>query len=263
MRKTIILLFALLVQLTAWAQLSSGHFFKSLRSENLTEESAVECFDQWFALPQETEWRRVGERTDKKGMTRVEYRQNVSGVEVEHSQVLLHIKDGRVQTANGTVMEAQRMPAKLRRGSAVYKNGTPTDLLGRTLYLVSTKDGYRYATKVLSTDGSEWIYTDADTGEVLKRIPTRKSLTAEPVTVTGSSLYSGEVQMDASRDTESGTYMLWDQQRNIHTMIGYDSKKSGGYTCSHLRFGDNPLPDLPGRHARLRGRPRAQLPPQV
>lgn len=220
MKKTIILLFVLLVQLTAQAQLRSGHFFKTLQRENLTEQAAVERFAQWFALPQETEWQRIGERTDKLGMTRVEYRQYVSGVEVEHSQVLLHVRDGRVQTANGTVMEAAKAPAKIRRHAKIYRDGTPTDLLGRKLYLVSTKHGYRYATKVLSADRSEWIYTDADTDEVLKRIPTRKKLTAEPVKVTGSSIYSGEVQMDASRDMESGTYMLWDQQRNIHTMIG-------------------------------------------
>lgn len=79
MKKTITILFVLLVQLTAQAELRSGHFFKMLQSENLTEQKAVECFSQWFALPQETEWRKVGERTDKLGMTRVEYRQYVSG----------------------------------------------------------------------------------------------------------------------------------------------------------------------------------------
>ena len=215
-----IFIIALFLQLTARAELRSGHFFKTLQKENLTEQKAVECFDQWFQLPQETEWRKVSERTDKLGMTRIEYRQYVSGVEVEHSQVLLHMKDGRVQTANGTVMEAPHMPAKLRRGSAMYKNGTPTDLLGRQLYLVSTKEGYRYATKALSVDGSEWIYTDADTDEVLKRIPTRHSLAVEPVKVTGSTIYSGEVQMDASYDRKSKAYLLLDQQRNIHTMIG-------------------------------------------
>ena len=220
MKKTIILLFALFVQLAALAQLKNGHFFKSLRSENLTEERAVERFGQWFALPQETEWRRVDEHTDKLGMTRVEYRQYVGGVEVEHSQVLLHIRDGRVQTANGTVMEIRQAPAKARSFARVYRGATPTDLLGQKLYLVSTGDGYRYATKVLSADGNEWIYTDADTGEVLKRIPTHYSLTADPVKVTGSTIYSGEVQMDASYDSRSGSYMLWDQQRNIHTMIG-------------------------------------------
>ena len=220
MKKSIILLFALFANMTAWAELSSGHFFKSLQKENLTEAKAVERFNQWFVLPSETEWRKVSERTDKMGMTRIEYRQYVSGVEVEHSQVLLHMKNGRVQTANGTVMEAPRMPAKLRPGSAVYKNGTPNDLLGRQLYLTSTKNGYRYATKALSPDGSEWIYTDVETGETLKCIPTHYRLTAEPVKVKGLSYYSGEVEMDASFDPESGTYYLYDQERNIHTMIG-------------------------------------------
>lgn len=220
MKKTIILLTVLLVQLTAWAELHSGHFFKTLKSEILTEQDAVERFSQWFALPQETEWRKVDERTDRLGMTRVEYRQYVCGVEVEHSQVLLHMRDGRVQTANGTVMEVRQAPARLRRYAKAFRDGTPTDLLGRQLFLVSTKDGYRYATKTLSADRSEWIYIDADTDEVLKRIPTHYDLTAEPVKVTGRSIYSGDVQMDASQDSENGHYLLWDQQRNIHTMIG-------------------------------------------
>ena len=220
MKKTVFLLFALLVQLSVHAELRSGHFFKSLQDENLKANRAVECFNQWFALPQETEWRKVGERTDKLGMTRIEYRQYVGGVEVEHSQVLLHVKNGRVQTANGTVMETRQTPARLRRNTMMYRNGTPTDMLGRQLYLVGTNDGYRYATKVLSADKSEWVYTDVETGKTLKRIPTRHSITAEPVQVSGKSLYSGEVTMDGALDSESGTYMLCDQQRNIHTLIG-------------------------------------------
>ena len=42
--------------------------------------------------------------------------------------------------------------------SQVYKNGTPTDLLGRTLYLVDTPSGYRYAVKVLSVDGVTFLH---------------------------------------------------------------------------------------------------------
>ena len=40
--------------------------------------------------------------------------------------------------------------------------------------------------------------------------------------------------------------------------FSYDSKKSGGYTSSHLRFGDLPITSpLSGHDARLRGVPRA------
>lgn len=114
MKKSVTLFFVLLVQLAAWAQLDGSHFFKSLRSDNLTEERAVEQFSEWFVLPQDSEWRKVGERTDRLGMTRAEYRQYVSGVEVEHFQILLHIRNGFVQTANGTVMEVRQAPAKIR-----------------------------------------------------------------------------------------------------------------------------------------------------
>ena len=220
MKKTIIFLFALLVHLTAQAELRDGHFFKSLKNEQLTEQKAVESFSQWFVLPQETEWRKVSERTNKQGMTRIEYRQDVGGVEVEHSQVLLHVENGLVKSANGTVMEARQMPARIRRHSVIYINGTPTDLLGRQLYLVSTKDGYRYATKVLSANGKYWIYTDVDTNKELKRIPTQHHLAAQNVKVTGKSIYNGDVEMDATLDTETGIYYLLDQERNIHTMFG-------------------------------------------
>ena len=43
MRKTITLLLVLLVQLTAQAQLRSGHFFKTLQHENLTEQEAKDA----------------------------------------------------------------------------------------------------------------------------------------------------------------------------------------------------------------------------
>ena len=217
-----ILTMCVLLLLVAGVQASNvnGHFFKSLKKQVVMVSDVENYFSQWFSLPAETEWREVSHKTDKLGMERIEFRQYVAGVEVEHSQILIHAKNGRVQTANGTVMEKKQTPAKLRKAQLVYKNGTPTDLLGRTLYLVDTPSGYRYAVKVLSADKKEWIYTDVDTEEVLKRIPTQYHLSADPVKVTGTSIYSGQVEMDASHDSESGAYILWDQQRNIHTMIG-------------------------------------------
>ena len=221
-KKTITLLFVLLVQLTARAELRSGHFFKTLQSGNLTEQKAVECFNQWFALPQETEWREVSHQTDNIGMERIEYRQYVSGVEVEHSQVLLHVKDGRVQTANGTVMEQKRTPAKLQRHSVIHRGGTPTDLLGRKMLLIDTDGGYRYATMCISADGRYKVYHDVETGEELKRVPLMHNADVPegtPATMTGKSIYSGDLTLDVTKGTD-GMYYLYDQQRNIHTLVG-------------------------------------------
>ena len=92
-------LVALLMMSGAYAQLRQGHFFKSLDTEYVSVENAKQQFGQWFSLPADTEWKLVGSETDDLGMTRIEYRQYVGGIEVEHSQVLLHAKQGRVVAA--------------------------------------------------------------------------------------------------------------------------------------------------------------------
>ena len=76
--------------------------------------------------------------------------------------------------------------------------------------------------------------------------------------------------------------------KHCQAYFSYDSKKSGGFTCSHLRFGDTPgllllrLQEvrrlhllapafrrhahplhLPGKYAQLRGLPRSGLPAHV
>ena len=225
MKKIATILVLLLMAMGIQAANKSGHFFKVLKNDNVSVENVEQCFAKWFSQPSGTEWRLVGEKTDKLGMQRIEYRQYVQGVEVEHSQVLLHVKDGKVMSANGTVMEASLAPSKVRSGSVVYIGGTPTDLMGRKLYLVSTNNGYRYALKTLSIDSRQWVYTDAETGEVIKQIPTMRSIQKEttpknPTTVKGNGIFCGEVTMDASLSASGHNYLLYDQKRNIYTLNG-------------------------------------------
>ncbi len=77
----------LLVVMTAGAAKRQGHFFMSLKGQNVTTENIEQRFGEWFSLPEGTEWRMVSQRTNRhQDMTRMEYRQYVGGVEVEHSQ---------------------------------------------------------------------------------------------------------------------------------------------------------------------------------
>ena len=203
-------------------QLREGHFFKTFSDVQPTAKAAPALFDQWFALPEDTEWREVSRQTDNIGMERIEYRQYVGGIEVEYSQVLLHVRDGRVQSANGTVMEQKRSPARLQRHSIMSRAGTPTDLLGSKLLLIDTDYGYRYATMCISADGRNKVYHDVETGEELKRVPLMHSINAPegtPATITGKSIYSGNQPLDVTKGT-NGMYYLYDQQRNIHTVVG-------------------------------------------
>ena len=225
MRKATTLLLLFMIALGIQGANKKGHFFKVMKNENVPVKNVELRFNEWFSLPAGTEWRLVGEKTDQLGMQRIEYRQYVSGVEVEHSQVLLHVKDGKVMSANGTVMEASQTPAKIKGGSVVYMGGTPTDMMGRKLYLVSTKEGYRYALKTLSIDGMKWIYTDSETGETIKQIPTihqiqKETTPRDPVTVKGRGIFCGEVTMDASLSISGNNYLLYDQNRELYTLSG-------------------------------------------
>ncbi len=223
MKKFFLIVAAALTTFIVEAQpLRDGHFFKTFSDAELTAQAAPEVFSQWFALPEGTEWREVSRQTDDIGMERIEYRQYVSGIEVEYSQVLLHVRDGRVQSANGTVMEQKRTPAKVRHAPLAYKNGTPVDEFGRRLLLIDTDGGYRYATMCISEDGRYKVYHDVETGEELKRVPLMHS--ANPpegtaATMKGRSIYSGDLLLNVTQGTDD-SYYLYDQQRNIHTLVG-------------------------------------------
>ena len=228
MRRFRLCLFAVIlmsgISLSVQAQLSKGHFFLSFEDKNVPVENVEQLFGEWFSLPSGTEWRLTSSSTDDLGMGRIEYVQYVDGIEVEHSQILLHTKDGKVCTANGTVMEADNAPAQSRKAecrSVVFKDSTSTDAIGRTLYLVATPNGYRYAYKVLSADGKEWLYYDAETEQKLKAVPTRHNLNkpdGKATTVTGKSLYSGDVPLDVTQTADGKTW-LYDQKRGIHTLL--------------------------------------------
>lgn len=218
MKKLFTLIFSLVFALTLQAR-DNGQFFKKLSGQNVSVENVEQNFARWFSLPDGTEWREVSRTTDYMGMERIEYRQYVSGIEVENSQILIHAKDGKVRSANGMVMELRHSPARIRQRNPIIKDDISIDTNGRELYLVSTKDGFRYAYKVLSDDMSNWEYFDAETQEVIKSVPTMQNFLADnsSVQVKGTTIYSGEVTMDASQEADGSTY-LYDAERNIHTL---------------------------------------------
>ena len=249
MRRFFTLCLSLLFAIVMQAQ-DNGQFFKKMSGQNISAENVEMYFSEWFSLPAATEWREVSRTTDFIGMDRIEYRQYVAGVEVEHSQVLVHAKDGKVLSVNGTVMEASRMPAKVRQYGQVYKNGTPTDMMGQELLLINTTEGYRYAYKIASADKMEQLYYDADTQEIIKRVPIIRGdqpIEDRKTTVRVKSIFSGSVDLDATIDTDGSVY-LYDQDRNIHTLCAaylptFDQLIEQGRLYEYFPQGN--LPDNP------------------
>ena len=217
MKRLFTLILSLMLALSLQAR-DNGQFFKKLTGKNIAVENVEQRFAEWFSLPENTEWCEVSHSTDFSGMERIEYRQYVAGVEVENSQVLIHAKDGMVRTANGMVMELRRSPARIRRHCPIYNDGTAENK-GHSLYLVNTKNGFRYAYKELSTDRSKWFYYDVETLEVIKVVSRIHRFQAEnsPVKVNASTIYNGDVTLDASL-ADDGTTYLYDPERNIHTL---------------------------------------------
>ncbi len=225
----------LMLTLSVWATDGNGHFHMSFKQQNVPVQNVEQQFATWFSLPEQTVWQEISRNTDQLGMTRIEYRQFVAGVEVEHSQILLHVKDGQVLSANGTVMEQHRSPSATTRKKA-SKWHILSPFSGK-LYLIDSPDGYIYARKV-SSGNREWIYYDAETGAELKRVPMRFRFTDDDtsVTVEGNGLYLGKVTMDGIKQ-DYGSIGLHDTQRRIYT-IPAGNIQSLDTLAAHGQLGD-------------------------
>jgi hypothetical protein len=122
-------------------QLREGHFFKTFSDVQPMVKAAPALFDQWFALPEDTEWREVSRQTDNIGMERIEYRQYVGGVEVEYSQVLLHVRDGRVQYATSQSQYADIRLCHLQAAKDLYgDNSSEVQAVAKAWDIVGVTD---------------------------------------------------------------------------------------------------------------------------
>lgn len=232
------------VAIVMMAAASDGSFFLKFHGQQISTENVVDHFSQWFNLPAGTEWREVSRSIDYTGMDRIVYRQYVGKVEVEHSQVIVHALNGMLRSVNGMIMESCRTPAKLR------SQGSSSACVNGELLLVNTVNGYRYALKEYSATNNEWVYYDAETREVIKRVSTLHCF-EEPVgtmsTVYGNGLYSDNVPLDVVAGDDGITY-LYDKVRNIHTLNGayiktYEQMMMEGIAFNYFPQGN--MPDNP------------------
>ena len=106
---------------------------------------------------------------------------------------------------------------------------------------------------MLSLDRMQWIYTDAETGDVIKQVPTIHSIQREttpknPATVKGNGIFCGEVTMDASVSASGNTYLLYDQKRNIYTLNGSSLPSMDKLLEMHKLYDYMPQGSLPSNY---------------
>ena len=208
MKKRYVSLIALCLMSFFSAQAKS--FWLSFDHQTVKAAQTQRVMGSWFTLPADNSFELLRDYTDSLAFRHQVYQQYVAGVQVAGGILRVHSRDGVVTSANGYVLERAQAPQRVRR---VASNGALT-ADGRELVLVEMADGVHYAYKHFDRFGLADVFTDADTGTELKRLP---RLHTADVKTTGQSLYSGECAFTIN-PTADGRYALNDSTRRIYTL---------------------------------------------
>ena len=217
---------------TARAEKGDGHFWLKLQDKNISMDEAKSHFGEWLNLPEGSTFKLIGDETDQLGIRHLRYRQYVGGYEVQASTVVVHGRNGTVTSANGVVMEQTAQPKVMRK--APMRNDGNTDSADK-LYLVQTPSGFRYAKLQFDFMQNANVYVDAETGETLKTLPLRHSISE---TMQGRSLYSGTVPLTVTAMSD-GRRVMADSTRNIFTLDAHNvSNNPLDYILSMDKYGN-------------------------
>lgn len=223
MKKIILLLCFIGLFFVAQAS-EKGHFTFDFQNQNIKEASVELNFQKWFQLDDACSFELVRDYTDDLGMRHINYQQYLRGVPVEHCVVMLHIRENRVISANGCVMERRVQPANLRplvsKSKALAKSQSKNireDAAKFMIVSVNTTDGlvYRPAYKIFVEDRQADVYVDAETGEIIKEI---SRIYNADVAGTAYTTYNGWQPFTCDYDANSGYYRLVDNGRSIMTV---------------------------------------------
>ena len=215
MRK--ILLFALLLCSTIMlhAAVRGTHLNRNLRQENISLEQAPQMFGKWMKTNTVMSFVLVKDETDELGFRHQTYEQFLNGIPVDAARLMVHSKDGKVTYVNGYVMEADAAPTKKMKA----RGNTPNHVL------VEVDGEFRYAVKTYDSTTHEYVYTDVETGQVVKRLPTIHHADAPKgqKTINSESYYYGTKQIDVTQ-LDDGRIIMTDSIRKVYT---YDATGAG------------------------------------
>ena len=201
------MVFALAVMAVQAAMLGR-HVNISLREANIPVEQTPQYFSKWVNVNSKTTFTLVKDETDEQGYRHQRYVQQYGGITVDASCLIVHSKNGKITSVNGFVMETGAAPAK-QMPKRVRAQGE------QDVVLVETPHGFVYAAKSIDPKRQEIVYTDVETGQVVKR----QSMTFHfdgQKKAKGTSYYYGEREMDVTQLTD-GRYIMADSVRKIYT----------------------------------------------
>ena len=218
MRKIHLLILLLCSTMMLHAAVRGTHLNRSLRHENIPVEQATQLFGTWMKTNTDMSFVLVKDETDELGFRHMTYEQFLNGIPVDAARLMVHSKDGKVTYVNGYVMEADAAPTKKMKAPG----NTPHN---DNLLLVEVDGEFRYAVKTYDSTAHEYVYTDVETGKVVKRLPTiyHADTPKGQKTINSESYYYGTQQMDVSQ-LDDGRIIMADSIRKIYT---YDATGAG------------------------------------
>jgi Zn-dependent metalloprotease len=207
----------------------------NLRGKVISKNDVTQHLAAMLGLSFSHTFKQVSETTDKLGIVHTGFQQYYLGVQVEGAKVLVHSKDGLVNSMNGKVAQLGILSVQpvLKENEAYNKAKSATlvsrefkkyaaELVIATLPSSSVDKEYALAYKT-RIDGKTVngktvmanVFVDAITGKILNTI----SLIADAdVTGTANTLYSGTRSFVV--DSVAAGFRLWDNSRNIRTFNG-------------------------------------------
>lgn len=219
----------------------NGSFFVNLEKLKISKESSTNNIAAWLKLSSSHSFKQISEKTDDLGITHSYLQQYFKGFLVEGNFVMLHSKNGNINSINGQVAQFENLETiqntKNEEAISIAKkhlkvnaliNSYPVETIIASFGSLEGKVT-KLALKVRIDSYSPFtmcnVYIDAQNGNVLNKI---NLLAHADVPGTGQTMYSGSQSITIDNYT-SGGFRLREAGRKIET---YDASNSTGLSTS-------------------------------
>ena len=210
-------------------QVKNGSFFYRAKDKSLPEADVAPNLVQMLGLNNKNSFVKLYEKKDDLGFTQFAFQQYFQNVKVDNAIILVHAKNGYVQSINGKIASLTNLvvtPSINKENALSYAKKAldvrkiiksyPVEL---TIANTGKSDAYILAYKV-RIDGTNakskivmmQVYIDASTGKAIKQVNLIKSA---DVVGTAHTLYSGTVNLTV--DSNATGYKMRDNTRKITT----------------------------------------------
>lgn len=207
--KRIFLLLFLCATNIAFTQEHKSFMFNDLQEQNISAENIETYFQKRFLLNQDYSFKRISETTDNLGLQHINYKEYYKGIEVEDVLLMVHANKGIVYCVNGQIMQEDGCK---KPEVSLLKSSVPDSSLK---IIGIQKDGeIEYRTTVEGIEGLQKIFTDVQTGKVLRTVPMVHQI--GDIEGKAYTFYNG--LMPITTFENQGVYFLADEKRNILTI---------------------------------------------